>query len=391
LSNSKITKYLPTYTRRCTHIVERKLVIDPWGETAIEDYSKLFEQFGVEPIDPLIDEFPIKHRLIRRKIIFGHRDLQKILKAIKEGEEYAVLSGIKPTGDFHLGTKLTAEEIIFFQKLSNKAMAFYCIADVEAWNDNGIPFDKAEEIAISNIADVLALGLDPKRVYVYRQSRERRVLQMATVFARGVSMNLLEAIYGPRHFGLYLSAIIQVADILLPQHPDFGGPKPTVIPVGADQDPHIRFARDIAQKYRSIYGFELPSATYHRLMRSLTGEKKMSKRNPMGMFTLTEELESVKFKIMNAFTGGRPTAKEQREKGGVPEICCVYEVLMFHFVEDDSKLLKIYEECVTGKRLCGECKREAAEIILKWLEEHRRRREKFIDLATKLVREGYAT
>ncbi len=367
---------------------EARNVLDPWGTTAISDYERLIKQFGIEPLtDDLIKRFPIQHRIIRRRIIFGHRDLNIILDAVEKGEVYAVMTGIKPSGPYHLGTKLTAEEIVLFQKLSPKAQVFYCIADIEAWNDNGIPPEQSYETAIDNVADLLAFGLDPHRVYVYRQSRELRVLSRAAIFARGLGINLLKAIYGERHMGLYLSALIQVADILLPQHEDFGGPKPTVVPVGIDQDPHIRFTRDLVDKYKRFYGYIRPAATYHRIQMSLTGQPKMSKRDPMGMFTLNEDLNSIRFKIMNAFTGGQPTVEEQRKYGGNPHKCAIYQMYLFH-IDDDKLVEKVYNECINGQRLCGECKKQLYEIFSKWLMEHREKKEKLRDLAKQLVDQG---
>ncbi|MCD6457426.1 MAG: tryptophan--tRNA ligase [Thermoproteales archaeon] len=371
---------------------EEEMRLDPWGVSFVKDYNRLMEEFGIKSIKPLVDIFPQAHRLLRRGIIFGHRDVEIILDAIKKGKEYAVMSGIKPSGDFHLGSKLTAEELIFFQKLSPKAMAFYAIADLEAYADNKIPLSESYKIAVSNVMDLLALGLDPKRVYVYKQSEEIRVLRLAFIFSRGVTYNMMEAIYGEKPFGLYFSALVQAGDILMPQLEDFGGPKPTVVPVGADQDPHIRLTRDLARKYQQDFGFVIPAATFHKLMRDLTGQLKMSKRNPMGMLVLTDPIDVTREKVMNAFTGGRATAEEQRRLGGEPEKCAIfYELLTVHFLEDDQRLEKIYWECKTGERLCGECKKEAWSIIKEWLIKHQEKREKMKDLAITLLEQHTLT
>ncbi|MHA1210032.1 MAG: hypothetical protein ACTSRF_12535, partial [Candidatus Freyarchaeota archaeon] len=93
--------------------------------------------------------------------------------------------------------------------------------------------------------DILALGLDPKNAHVYRQSQEKRVMDYAFIFGSNVTTATVNAVYGEQtNFGLYMSAMIQSGDIMLPQHPDFGGPKPVIVPVGLDQDPHIRLVRD---------------------------------------------------------------------------------------------------------------------------------------------------
>ena len=234
--------------------------LDPWSVKDIKNYSSLMEEFGIQPIETVLDRIPNPNKYIRRRISFGHVDLDVVLDALEKNEPYAVMSGIKPSGSFHLGSKITAEEIIYFQKLSPKAMASYCVADCETYADNRMSFEESYNIAVENVADILALGLDPKRTYIYRQSTDKRVLDMAFAFTRDVTYNMLEAIYGDKPFGLYMSALIQVGDILLPQTKEFNGPKPVIVPVGADQAPHIRLTRDITRKYQEGYGFILPSA-----------------------------------------------------------------------------------------------------------------------------------
>ncbi|MEM1538453.1 MAG: tryptophan--tRNA ligase [Candidatus Nezhaarchaeales archaeon] len=363
--------------------MEKRQLIDPWGETAIEDYEKLFADFGIRPLKPLIPLIPSPPSFIRRGVIFGHRDLELILSAIKEKKDFAVMSGIKPTGDFHLGALLTAREIVYFQKLGG--FGVYCIADIEAYEDNDIPYEESERIAVDNVADVLALGFDPKRGYIYRQSKETRVKDLAFLFGRGVTLATITAIYGERHMGLYMSALVQAGDIMLPQLPDFGGPKPTLVPVGVDQDPHIRFTRDLAQKFHAKYGFYTPSATYHRIVKGLDGSPKMSKRNPMGYFTLAEDLESIKAKLIQAFTGGRATVKEQRELGGEPERCPIYDLNMFYFMEDDDKVVELYINCKNGNLLCGDCKLRTAKVVLGFVKDHQRKRVQNLDKAREIL------
>ncbi len=356
--------------------------IDPWNSTLPADYETLMTEFGIEPItDELISAFPSTHRLLRRKVEFGHRDLQRIVESIRKNEAYAVMSGIKPTGEFHLGTMMTAEEIIFYQSLSDKAVAHYCIADLEALADNGIPLEESHKIAIGNVADLLALGLDYKRAYIYKQSEEKLVQKMAFVFSTAVTFNMLEAIYGPKQIKYYLSALVQVGDIMLPQTEEHGGPKPVLVPVGIDQDPHIRLSRDIAKKFK----FVPPSAVFHKLTKSLLGEEKMSKRNPMSMMTLSDDPKLAERKIWSALTGGRGTVEEQRKLGGEPEKCIVFELMTNHFIDSDDELRNIYWECKTGVRLCGDCKSQLAGIVSSFLMKHQQKREGLMDLARSIL------
>jgi len=361
-----------------------KTKLDPFGTTVIEDYERLYEEFGIQPFKPLLSEMPDPSAAMRRGVIFGHRDFERVLYAMKNHEEFAVMSGIKPTGEFHLGTLQTAREVIYFQQ--HGGTAFYCIADVEAYEDNRIPFERSQKYAVGNVADLLALGFDPEKGYIYQQSREQRVKDLAIMFGRGVTLATMKAIYGERHMGLYLSALIQAGDILLPQLKDFGGPQPMVVPVGIDQDPHLRLTRDIAFKFRRKYNFVPPSSTYHKQIKGLDGSPKMSKRDPMSYFTLAEKPEVIAKKISNAFTGGRPTAEEQRRLGANPDVCPIYDLYLFHFFERDEDVIRLCDyECKGGKILCGEDKQRLIKIVTDFVKEHQRKRSKYIDKAREIL------
>ncbi|MFX1453192.1 MAG: tryptophan--tRNA ligase, partial [Promethearchaeota archaeon] len=223
--------------------------IDPWSSSYIEDEAieRLIKEFGIERVDEITRQKFLKNRFIRRKIIFGHRSLADIVKAIDSNHNWAVMSGIKPSGPFHLGTMSTALEIIEFQKMGGRA--YYCIADIESWEDNGITYEEAEKDAVDNLADILALGLDPapEKAYIWRQSKEPIVKDVAFKVGRLLTQNMVNAIYGEKPFGLYLAALVQCGDIILPQVKD--GAQPTIVPVGIDQDPHIRLTRDLTRRH----------------------------------------------------------------------------------------------------------------------------------------------
>lgn len=346
-----------------------------------KDYERLVEEFGIELVN--LDERPVlkKHRFLRRGVIFGHRGLELIEKAIIEKRPWAVMSGIKPSGSFHLGTFTTASEIVEFQRMGAKA--FYCIADIESWEDNGIPYEDAFEYAVDNLADVLAVGLDPspERTHIWLQSRERVVKDVPYRIARFVTNNMLQAIYGVRPIGLYMSAFVQVGDILLPQIKE--EPQPTVVPVGIDQDPHIRLTRDLTKRVSKE--FFLPGATYHKLLRGLDGSEKMSKRNPNSYFEFSEPLESIERKLKRAFTGGRNNAAEQRRLGGRPSVCMIYLLMLYHFEGDDEAVRNLYRRCTSGEILCGECKKENVPKVLAYIEKHQAKKEKLVDVARKIL------
>ena len=364
---------------------EEEQELDPWGSGVIKDYGRLQAEFGIQGIDRLLPRFKKLSPHLSRGIDFGQRDLGRILDAIDSNKPFAVMSGIKPDGTFHLGNKMTADDMVFFQSLSRKATVFYAIADVEAYCDNGISFQESSKMAVQNVADILALGLDPARTVAYMQSEEMRVMRLMTIFSRGITNNTLRAVYGERPIGLYISALVQAGDILMPQLQEFGGPKPVLVPVGADQDPHIRLTRDLATRYHDEFGFIPPSSIYHRLEMALTGGFKMSKRDASSGFTLDEDPRSAVKKVLAAFTGGRATVEEQRRLGAEADKCPVYDLYRFHFAVDDEHVKRVYDEFTGGIRLCGECKQEAAALVKKYLEAHQKKRVSLLGDARELL------
>jgi tryptophanyl-tRNA synthetase len=70
---------------------------------------------------------------------------------------------------------------------------------------------------------------------------------------------------------------------------------------------------------------------------------------------------------MNAKTGGAVTLEEQKKNGGKPDECVVYELFLYHLIEDDKELQEIYQSCVNGKQMCGHCKKHAAKLMEKML------------------------
>ncbi len=369
--------------------------LNPWGDDLVadEDYIRLCEEFGINMVQEL--EIPYsafeKNRFLRRKIIYGHRDLGMILKAIREEKPWAILSGIKPSGQFHLGTLTTASEMVEFQKMGGKI--YYAVADLESYADNGTPLDIAYKYAVDNIADILTLGLDPKS-YVYLQSREQIPQDMVFMAGRHVTNNMMKAIYGDRDFALYMAALVQVGDILLPQLMD--GPMPTLVPVGIDQDPHLRLVRDLTRHFKYIKKNRKtkkeissplfkPAATYHKLLPGLDDvTKKMSKSRPNSYFNLGDDPIEIEKKLKRAFTGGRGNKEEQKKLGGVPEKCMIYKLLQIHFQPDDNKLQDRYLRCKDGM-LCGTCKKESIQIIMDFINEHNEKKQEMVPLAKEIL------
>ena len=429
--------------------------IDPWGVADIKDYTRLFDEFGISRFKEIVDRIEEPYRYMRRDIIVGHRGYEEVLKAMNERTEFAVMSGFMPSGKVHLGGKMVMDEIIWHQRMGGDAFA--CIADMESHSVRGIPWSKCREIGLNEyILSLVALGFDPDKGHIYFQSGDKRLRDLAFELGKVVNFSELSAIYGfsgDVNISHMISVLVQNADILQPQLLEYGGPKPVVIPVGIDQDPHIRLTRDIASRMRMFrvekrfdkdqkpyisvrekqagkealeavasriegpkkvyemhidvfgieateidkdmqeieeivrtveqeyggYGFFLPAATYHRFMQGLTGGK-MSSSVLESYIALTEPPEEAARKVKRAKTGGRVTVEEQKKLGGLPAQCTVYELMMFHLIDEDAHIKEIFEECKNGKRMCNTCKSEAAELMFSFITRHQEERERAKDV-----------
>jgi tryptophanyl-tRNA synthetase len=371
--------------------------IDPWGKMDVKDYGKLSREFGIEKFEPFSKKLPEPYLAMRRGVVFGHRDFGRILECIVHKKPYAMMTGLMPSGKFHVGHRMLAEQIIYYQ--NHGAHVYLCVADIEAYNMRVGSIKELRKTAIEEyLLNYIALGLKPNNCDFYFQSDRTRNAKESNAYYRLIGMvskrvthSEMEAIYGELSPGKIMSVLTQVGDILHPELDEFGGPKPVLVPVGVDQDPHIRLTRDLADRFTKAgeFRFVPPSSTYHEFMKGLKGGK-MSSSDPTSYIALTDTPEQAKEKIMKyAFSGGRGSIKEHREKGGVPEVDVSYNMLYFMFEPDDKKIEQIRDDYKSGKMLTGELKQILIEKLQKFLAEHAEKREKakdkvneFLDLTT---------
>lgn len=429
--------------------------IDPWSSTTYQDYTRLRDEFGIQEFsEDLWKDLPHPHRLLRRGVVFGHRGFEIIHDAIQKKKPWAILTGLMPSGRMHLGHKMVIDEVLYYQSLG--ADIFIAVADIEAYATRGYTLEETKKFAVNEyIANYIALGLNLKQCHLYFQSTHQDVKDLAFLLGKKVNWSQMVATYGfegSTNMAHIFSPLVQTGDILHVQLEKYGGLRPTLVPVGVDQDPHIRLCRDIAQAHRLYnvtmtkdkrigvfvkidknvkelldtaeivlkehhffelkritdykaiyidtakesdifridealahaelsfhgYGFLQPSSTYHRFITGLTGEK-MSSSQPESAIFLTDPPQMAKKKIINAKTGGAATLAEQKKSGGKPDQCMIYELFLYHLIEDDIELKEIYYSCKKGDLFCGVCKKRAAELMEKLLLDLQEKRKITVD------------
>jgi len=358
-----------------------KNVVTPWEGKGKIDYERLIKEFGLKHFK----EVPKKVKdflLFRRNIIFAHRDFQQITDAIEKKKSFAMITGLMPSGKFHFGHKIVADQIIFYQSLGAKV--YLAVADIEAYNTRNTDLKELQNTAVKEyLTNFVALGLDLKKCDFYFQSnrstdakKSNAYYRLASFLARHVTFNEFKAVYGEISPGKMVSSLLQAVDMFHPQLPEFEGkPMPVVVPVGADQDPHLRIARDICKRYK-VYPFIQLSSTYHKMLPALKGPK-MSSSDPQSNIALTDTPEEATKKVKKyAFSGGQATLEEHRKKGGNPDIDVSFQMLKYGLEPDDEKLQSIYDAYREGTLLTGELKQLLNEKISTFLKKHAQERKK---------------
>ncbi len=271
-----------------------------------------------------------------------------------------------PTADkIHFGNKMVVEQMRYFQE--HGAKTYVLVADLEAATTRGVLLETARKRAMEfHIPAYIALGLDPKKTIFYFQSENKDVMHLAYEAAQRITLNEFRAVYGNADPARIMAAVTQVGDILFPQLEE---KIPGIIPVGIDQDPHIRLTRDVVERTGRMHKLIPPAGIYHKFTPSLTGELKMSKSRPTGNIELPEDPKEACKKIQKAVTGGRKTAEEQRRLGAEVEKDMVFELLKIHLIENDNKLDMIYQQYKTGEMLSGELKKIACEKMTAFMED----------------------
>lgn len=357
---------------------KKDFVVTPWEVKGTLDYARLIKEFGLQPIEKVPDVFN-DEVLFRRKFVYAGRDFERIIKCIQEKKPFAMMTGLMPTGKFHLGHMMVAKQMIFYQKLGAKI--YVTVADIEAYHKRGQSLDVSKKIAIEEyLTNYAALGLDITKCDIYFQSnrsldgkKASAYYRLQEILAAHATANEFKAVYSEASPANIIASTLQAADMYHAQLPEFEGKIPVLIPVGSDQDPHVRIARDMANRCKE-YSFIPISSTYHTFMPGLGGGK-MSSSDPTSFIALTDDAKEAKKKIMKyAFSGGQATIEEHRKLGGNPDIDVSYQWLRF-FEEDDKKLAQIYKDYKAGKLLTGELKQILAEKLGAFLEEHHKRRE----------------
>jgi tryptophanyl-tRNA synthetase len=374
------------------------------------DYDKLINQFGstriTEALLARVERLTVGsgrvarlHRWLRRDIFFSHRDLEPLCKCIEEGKPFYLYTGRGPSSSaMHLGhlipfmmTKWLQEafDVPLVIQMTDDEKFLWKGAYDEKTGDNLMHYRR---LTHENAKDIIACGFNKSKTFIFSDldyvghmyPNIVRIWKAVTYStARGAFGFVGESNIGQSAFPAIQAAPSFPSSFPVPLHGKNN--MACLIPCAIDQDPYFRVTRDIAHKLTPT-GHPLggkPALLHSKFFPPLQGAKgKMSASNDASAIFLTDTHEQIETKIMKyAFSGGRDTAKEQREKGANLEEDVSYQWLRF-FLEDDSELEKIGADYGNGEGEfwnTGSVKKRLITELQRIVAEHQAVREKITD------------
>ncbi len=356
--------------------------VTPWEVSGEIDYDLLVEKFGTKRIDEsLIDRFHQYgevHPLMRRGVVYSHRDMDWILDMYEKGQEFYLYTGRGPSGHTHLGHLMPWIFTKYLQDTFKVPLYFQLTDDEKFLFNEQLSLEDTRKLAYENMLDVIALGFDPSKTKIFLDTEYiHHLYPLSLQVAKRVTFSTARAVFGfdnSTNIGSIYYTSVQAAPAFLGSALA-GRNVPCLIPCGIDQDPHFRVARDVAP----LLGYLKPALIHNKMFPGLQGSDKMSSSQPNSTIYTTDPSKQVRKKIMSAFTGGAVSVEEQRKSGGKPEVCSVYKYKFFLFENDDQVMTDLHHRCRKGEILCGECKKLLADKVVSFLEEHQRKREEAKD------------
>lgn len=298
---------------------------------------------------------------------------------MEKSQKQIIVTGIRPTGDLHIGNYLGAvKPLIDTLEKHKEAEVYIFVADLHGLTDNKPETIYAYRYEV--VKDYLAFGLDKYinsgRVHLFIQSQIGELISyLAILLSRYTTFNDLmrvptlkdklkvnqEAGQATALLGLY--PVLMAADILVHNA--------TIVPVGHDQLPHIEKTREFAEKFNNEFGqvFNLPQPQGIANLRilSLKGGSKMSKSYPEGAIFMSDDMKVIRQKVARA-----ETALEGEMSPSLESLFTIAKEL-------GLETHKFRADHMSGKQIAGEFKKLLGDALASLAEEFQKKRGEITD------------
>lgn len=281
-----------------------------------------------------------------------------------------VLSGIRPTGNLHLGNYFGA--LKNFVKMQETNQCYFFIADYHSLTTHPHP-DNLQGNAKQVLIEYLAAGIDPEKATLYFQSDIPETAELYLFLNMNAYLGELERVptfkekarKQPNNVnaGLLTYPTLMAADIII--H------RADKVPVGKDQEQHLEMTRTYARRFNNMYGvdfFPLPTAYNfgEELVKipGLDGSGKMGKSEGEGnAIFLNEDPKSIRKKVMRAVTDSGPTEPNQEKTQPVQNLFTLLNVVSTP--ETVQYFEEQYNQCSIRY---GDLKKQLAEDIIAFVQ-----------------------
>ena len=341
--------------------------------------------------------FASPHPYMETGQLVGSRDAAPFLQALAAGQPVKVIATMSAEGAMHLGHGALAQLLVYFQSLGAQIVIGFRSGGAKS-RDGGDRKNGGDRPAASGarstaarremaerLLTLAAAGLELAQTDAYLQTDRAAIMETALALGDAIPLSVLNSALGLRLRDSVTDTfrpLLRLADILHTQQPTYGGPGPTLVIDGIGGDVYVRMARNVAERF----GFVKPSALYLRMVRSLTtyqdprtgsAVEVMTNAVPQGRIACADAADRARALIARAYTGGRGTLAEQRERGGNPDprICAVSGLHAFFATPEPAEYAELQRRCRAGALLCGECKGAAADRVTAYLRQRRQQRD----------------
>jgi len=306
----------------------------------------------------------------------SHRDLNKILDRYEKGEPFYVYTGRGPSSDsMHIGHSIPFEFTKWLQDVFDVPLIIMLTDDEKFMHSKKIKIEDAERYARENAKDIIGIGFDPKKTFIFSDYdfMGGAFYKNVTMVAKRITINSVMGTFGfnqSNNIGEFFFPAVQSATAFATSFPHIFGADPLktrqipcLIPCAIDQDPYFRQCREHAEEMK----YKKPALIHSIFLPALQGPgSKMSASVDASAIFLTDTPAQIKKKINKyAFSGGQDTEEKHRELGGRADQDVAFQYLKF-FMEDDDELEQIRQRYEKGELLTGELKA----ICIKYLQEY---------------------
>ncbi len=300
-----------------------------------------------------------------------------------------VLSGMRPTGKLHLGHYVGALQN--WVKLQDVHQCFYFVADWHALTTNFADTSDIKSSILELGLDFLAAGLDPEKSTLFIQSHVPQHAELYLLLSMITPLGWLERVptYKEQrdnihdkdlgNYGFLGYPVLQTADIIMY--------RANFVPVGEDQVPHLEISREIARRFNQFYPRKVSPGSPEPQRAEVfpepqplltpaaklpgTDGRKMSKSYGNSIL-LSEPEPELRTKLKTMVTD---PARVRRSDPGNPDVCPVGD--LHKIFSSQETIAKVYEGCRSAGIGCIECKKWAADSVVRMLAPLQERRNKY--------------